>query len=135
MPTSITTAPGFTISAFKKRGRPTAADNDVSLQELVSEDYVFCCEQRMTVAFFSSRSCAIGFPTILLLPKTRASLPSNRYCGFEHLNNPVRACTVFKHGSPQDNAPTLWRWNPSTSFRYINCFDDFCSEICLGRGS
>ena len=75
MPTSITVAPGFTISFFTNLGLPIAEITISAL--LITLSISFVLEwQTVTVQFLFSKHCIIGFPTILLLPKITASFPS-----------------------------------------------------------
>ncbi len=74
MPTSSTTAPGLTMSALTKRGRPTAATR-MSACRQISARLGVAEWQMVTVAEACSSSRAIGLPTMLLRPITTACLP------------------------------------------------------------
>lgn len=67
IPTSITTAPSFTISSVTKCGLPTAAINISAFLVIAFISLVFEW-QIVIVAFLLSKHCNNGFPTILLLP-------------------------------------------------------------------
>ena len=76
MPTSITAAPAFTISAVTMAGRPTATTSTSASRVWPARSRV-CEWQTVTVAFACSSSCAVGLPTIALRPTTTASAPSS----------------------------------------------------------
>src|SRR5581483_4384868 len=76
MPTSMTRLPAFTMSAVTSAGTPTAAMRTSASS--VWRGRSFVCEwQIVTVAFACIRSCAIGFPTMSLRPRTTARAPSS----------------------------------------------------------
>ncbi len=75
MPTSITTAPSFTISALMSRGLPTAATRMSAWRVIAARSRVFEW-QMVTVAPALRRSSAMGLPTMVERPTTTACLPS-----------------------------------------------------------
>ena len=72
MPTSITTAPGLTMSAVSRWRRPTAATTMSAICTCRFRSGV-ALWQTVTVALACSSSNAIGLPTVLLRPMTTAS--------------------------------------------------------------
>ena len=74
MPTSMTIAPSFTMSAVTNFGLPMATTR---ISALAASYFRFFVRewQMVTVPFFCSSSIAIGFPTMLLLPMTTHCLP------------------------------------------------------------
>jgi len=74
IPTSITTAPGFTIPAVSMLRRPTAATT-TSARRVCSARSGVMLWQMVTVAFACKSSSAIGLPTVLLRPITTACRP------------------------------------------------------------
>ena len=74
MPTSITTAPGLTMSAVSTLRLPTAATT-TSAWRVKAPRSTVALWQMVTVAFFASSISAIGLPTMLLRPMTTACLP------------------------------------------------------------
>jgi len=67
IPTSITVAPSFTISAVTNLDLPIATNNMSACFVMLSKFFVFEWHI-VTVAFLFNKHCAKGFPTILLLP-------------------------------------------------------------------
>ena len=74
MPTSITVAPGFTMSAVTAAALPTAATSTSRLPAPLARSRVRLW-QIVTVAWRGSRSSAIGLPTMLERPTTTARAP------------------------------------------------------------
>ena len=74
MPTSMTMAPGFTISAVSVWRRPTATTTTSAWRVNTARSGV-ALWQMVTVALACSSSSAIGLPTVLLRPTTTACLP------------------------------------------------------------
>jgi hypothetical protein len=81
MPTSITTAPGFTISAVTISGLPMAAIK-MSARRVCSARFLVREWQTVTVQSAPLplwiSSAAIGLPTMLLRPRITASFPRSR---------------------------------------------------------
>jgi hypothetical protein len=75
MPTSITTAPGLTMSALIMRALPTAATRMSAWRVIAPRSRVFEW-QIVTVAPALSSSSDMGFPTIVERPTTTACDPS-----------------------------------------------------------
>ena len=74
MPTSMTMAPGLTMSAVSVLRRPTAATT-MSASRVWCPRFGVALWQTVTVAFACNSSKAIGLPTVLLRPITTACLP------------------------------------------------------------
>ena len=71
MPTSMTTAPGFTISAVTKSALPMATTK-ISAWRVISERFFVRLWHTVTVPFAWSSNIAIGLPTMLAdLPMLR----------------------------------------------------------------
>ncbi len=75
MPTSTTITPSLTISAVINFGFPTATIR-ISAVFVISLKFLVFEWQTVTVPFAFMRSCAIGLPTMLLLPTTTQFFPS-----------------------------------------------------------
>ena len=135
-PTSITTAPLFTMSAVTVLTRPvqTMSMSACFVKEARSFVPVW---QIVTVQLYSRRvkRTASGFPTILLRPTTTAWAPSvftPIFLSITHIPCGVQGRNPFE---PMSMFPTLTGWKPSTSFSGEIASVTFCSFICLGRGS
>ena len=74
MPTSITMAPGLTMSAVNVHARPTAATT-MSAWRVCRARSGVALWHTVTVALACSSSMAMGLPTVLLRPITTACLP------------------------------------------------------------
>ncbi len=74
MPTSMTTAPGLTMSAVTRLRRADGSNHDVGLRVTAARSRV-ALWQMVTVALAASSIMAIGLPTMLLRPMTTACLP------------------------------------------------------------
>jgi len=115
IPTSITTAPSFTIVSFIYLGFPRAATRISAL--FVIWCIFFVLEWHIvTVAFFANKHCASGFPTILLLPTTTAFFPSISIPYSSNIFITPKGVHDIKQSSPITNLPTFTGLNPSTSF-------------------
>ena len=115
MPTSITAAPGFTISAVTMRGCPTALTT-TSARRTKSARFSVREWQMVTVQFSRSSIMARGFPTMFERPTTTAFAPdSGTPASFRSRTQPAGV-----HGSsgarPRSSRPALIGWKPSTSF-------------------
>jgi hypothetical protein len=89
MPTSMTTAPGLTMSAVSTLRLPTAATTMSACRVWWPRSGV-ALWQMVTVALACSSSIAIGLPTMLLRPITTACLPRGSHAdGLEHLHAAV----------------------------------------------
>ena len=102
MPTSITTAPGFTNSGVTNAGRPIAATRMSASRAIAGRSRVREW-QIVTVAFLCSSNAAIGLPTMSERPITTACLPSigifartssSMTPAGVHGANPSRFCTT-----------------------------------------
>ncbi|MNT85386.1 hypothetical protein D3C72_2255460 [compost metagenome] len=78
MPTSMTTAPGLTISAVMMLRRPTAATITSASRVWAARSRVLLL-QIVTVAPACSSSMAIGLPTMFEAPTTTARAPRSGY--------------------------------------------------------
>ena len=67
IPTSITTAPGFTISALSSLGTPQAATTTSAFFVYSFKSFVLLCN-KLTVASLFSKAKAKGLPTIFPRP-------------------------------------------------------------------
>src|SRR5256885_1932287 len=74
MPTSMTTAPGFTMLAVTRLGLPAATTRTSAWPVIAPKSGVLEL-QMVTVAPFCKSSSAIGLPTMLLRPTTTAWRP------------------------------------------------------------
>ena len=94
------------IENLQQFGVPVVVTLNSFLTEDVYKRQVWECAI-VTVPFSASSSCAIGLPTILLLPITTHSFPSIRIS--ERFNSSMMPAGVpgTKPSSPQLNAPTL----------------------------
>ena len=75
MPTSITTAPGFTMSPPIIRARPTAATRRSPCRVIAARSRVFEW-QIVTVAPAFTSISAMGLPTMVERPTITACIPS-----------------------------------------------------------
>ncbi len=137
-PTSITTAPGLTMSAVTVLGRPAAAII-ISARLVWAAMFFVLVWQMVTVALpvslFWISMFAIGLPTMLLRPMTTTSAPSV----FTPLlfSNWIMPLGVQgrKAFSPATILPMFVGWKPSTSFSGFIARSTFDSSMCFGRGS
>ena len=136
MPTSMTTAPGFTQSALTISGRPTAAMRISARRQIAGRSL----EREwaiVTVAleFFATSSIAIGLPTIMDRPITTASAPlvsipeiSNNFM------HPAGVQGTKPVGSSKTSFATFSGWKPSTSLRGSMARMTVSSSMCFGGG-
>ena len=127
MPTSMTTAPGLTMSAVSTLRLPDGGDDDVGLQrDAPSGPAVALCADGDGGVLGCSSIRAIGLPTMLLRPMTTACLP-RRSChadGFQHLHaaigragpeagrDPPSAHRRWRRGSRPHPWPAKWLRSP-----------------------
>src|SRR5512137_1083255 len=134
IPTSITTAPGFTIPGRMKRALPTA---EMRISARFSSPLISLVRlwQIVTVASALVRSAAIGLPTSILRPATTATAPETgiRYSA-RRVMIPVGVQGVNR-GLPEKRRPRFSGWNPSTSFSGLTAAITRSASTCSGRGS
>ena len=138
MPISITTAPGFTISAVTKLGLPIAAMR-MSACFVISVMFFVFEWHNVTVAFapffFCIRSAAIGFPTILLLPIMTACFPSGLIFDLASISITPLGVAGAKQSWPEMRRPMFIGEKPSTSFSGFMVSRTTFSSIWSGNGS
>ena len=135
-PTSITTAPGLSMSPVSVFGRP-AATTTMSASRVNFAMSGVPVWHNVTVAFVSLRasSTATGLPTMLLRPITTACLPL--------MSIPANSISLMmpwgvhgrKQRSPMSILPTLTGVKPSTSFSGAIASMTALSRMCFGTGS
>ena len=114
MPTSMTTAPSFTISAVINFGLPMAATK-ISARLHSSKRSFVLLWQTVTVASALRRSSAMGRPTILLLPTTTARLPATGILLRESISMTPSGVQATVPASLRASLPMFSAKNPSTS--------------------
>src|SRR3989339_312074 len=138
IPTSITTAPSFTISPLRKPGTPSAAII-ISAFSVCSFRFLVRLWHIVTVQSpgfaFNESKFAIGFPTILLRPIITQCFPDVSTPYLISSSNIPAGVADINEGRPRTILPTFTGWKPSTSF--LGSIDSitFCSSICLGKGN
>ncbi len=107
MPTSITIAPGLTMSARSVLRRPTAATTMSALRVCAARSDV-ALWHTVTVALACSSIRAIGLPTVLERPITTACLPrtGSLVASINFMQPP--GVQALKPACPISNAPALW---------------------------
>ena len=114
VPTSITVAPGLTISAPTIRGEPTAATRMSAREQTAARSRVREW-QTVTVAFSPSSSAASGRPTRIERPRTTASAPSSSVPAWRSSSTTPRGVHGTRPGRPWASSPALVAVRPSTS--------------------
>ncbi len=117
LPTSTTTAPGFTISAVINRGFPIATMRTSALP-VISARFGVLLLQLVTVAHALMAMRLIGFPTMFDRPRMTTCLPSSGI--LYHSRSfliPFGVQDTSPESSPRKRFPILVRVNQSTSLR------------------
>ena len=146
MPTSITTAPGFTMSAVIRFGRPTAATR-MSARRVWSARFSERLWQSVTVAsppcprrppivglLLASRS-ASGLPTMSLRPTITAWRPAVCTSASISIRCTPAAVQGMNRGRPCESRPAFSGWKPSTSRSGGTASRTATVSTCFGSGS
>ena len=118
-PTSMTTTPGLTMSAFRNSATPIAAMMMSARRQCARMSRV--AEWQMVTVALAPRAfwqsiAAMGLPTMLPRPRMTTSAPSVRTP--ERTSNsttPAGVQGLKPVSSPSMSLPTLTGWKPSTS--------------------
>ena len=138
MPTSITAAPGFTMSAVISRGLPTAATR-MSARRQWSARSAERLWQMVTVAsppgpFAASRS-ASGLPTMSLRPTITTCRPAVSSPASRIMRCTPAAVQGMNRGRPCESSPAFSGWKPSTSRSGGTASSTATVSTCGGSGS
>ena len=139
VPTSITVAPGRTISPVTVPGRPMATIRISPSRVTAPRSGVRLCAT-VTVAFppgaLRMSRDAIGFPTMLERPTITACLPEGSTPERKSIwITPAGVHGASTSGAPVARRPTFTGWKPSTSFPGRIRSSTTWSRIWSGRGS
>ncbi len=138
MPTSMTTAPGFTQSPRTMPGRPTAATSTSALWQTAGRSAVREWAI-VTVASRWSSNCAIGLPTMFERPSTTACLPASEgpitlsISSAEPMG--VHGTSALAVAPPASSPTTLTGWNPSTSLAGSIAISTRSASMPCGSGN
>ncbi len=134
MPTSTTTAPGFTCSAVIKPGLPTAGTkisaSRVTAAKLGVREWAI-----ITVAFASSSIRATGLPTSKLRPTTTAFCPAISTPAECKIAITPAGVQLRKPGSPRSRRPILTGCRPSASLSGSIASNSGNSSKPIGKGN
>src|SRR4029077_12868012 len=138
MPTSITTAPGRTISAVTNSGLPIATIRMSAERQIPrrSRDFEW---QIVTVASPPLpgwiRRLAMGLPTMLDRPTITALAPLGSIPDRSSIScTPYGVAGRRPVRSPMDTLPTFTGWNPSTSLRGLTRLSTRSALMGFGSG-
>ncbi|OQA22339.1 MAG: hypothetical protein BWY60_00272 [Actinobacteria bacterium ADurb.Bin346] len=134
MPTSITTAPSFTISSLIRYGTPVATISISASLVCIFRSFVSIW-QIVTVAHSFSKSSVSGFPTSSLCPTIVAFAPLMFTPSLFSIWITPEGVAGTRHSCCATNRPIFTGWKPSTSFSGLIASRIKFLLIWAGRGN